>query len=425
MSNLKKLRVLDAHSNKISEIAQRCFGASNLLKVLRIDQNQISSLHDFAFANSSDLVLVNLTKNILTTLSSCSFAGVSRLLGLLLTFNQISHVEVNRINRLEIEFLKADPSFCCAVSPYVECSTTDLQIYDCTLLPGMGSAVCMWIVSSILFVMDSSSILLQIISFKKGLDKIGASGLPVAFVNFADFFLTASLCVLTAANVHFTNHFFMRSSQWQSGLLCHFIFASFFTFSLLSPLSLVFLSVSRLLIVVHPIDTKVKETKFVRNILIGILAFSVAISVTTTLISWTINSGIPVPLCFPFINNNSSLFTTIFDIDCYDLSKRVVSCYCCFVHQHVACIEEVPRKNQDIYVQRGIQQVLDHAIMSFCTVLCSFLDFKQYCFNCFQFCEDTLSQNFVCLGHCSAYSFTFFGSFLFVCFHNQQKNNLR
>ena len=83
-------------------------------------------------------------------------------------------------------------------------------------------------------------------------------------------------------------------------------------YQFVSPFLLSFLSISRLMVVVHPLDSSFKEANYVVKYLICIFAIITSVSIIITLIWIALFGVIPTNLCSPFIDPSQSvLFTKI------------------------------------------------------------------------------------------------------------------
>ena len=71
------------------------------------------------------------------------------------------------------------------------------------------------------------------------------------------------LGIIWIVNKFFKGKFSVYEENWRSSPLCYLAFVFNLDFSLLTPLMILLLSISRLMVVVKPVDTKFKQTRFV------------------------------------------------------------------------------------------------------------------------------------------------------------------
>ncbi len=190
--------------------------------------------------------------------------------------------------------------------------------------------------SGILAGVNLLSIFLQQQSFLKGLEKTGAYGTTVAAINTSDLSFAISFVMIWSGDLYFKGTFALQEETWRSGSMCHIIFGLFLKYSLLSPTLISFWSLSRLAVVLHPLDTKFKETKFVLQCTqIGFAVASFA-AIILTIFVWLLVSKIPTSLCSPFAdptNNITIIKAFIWTQAIFQLFAIIFICvvHCCLV----------------------------------------------------------------------------------------------
>ncbi len=371
VKNVKDIEVLDVHSNEIVEIEQGCFSKSHHIKMIRLDQNQISHIHSAPFPKNTSLAFLNLTDNQLTAVSRATFACASVILGLHLINNKMTDVDSSTLQGIQIIFVKADQGFCCVAAPHSMCSVESPNQSLCTLLPSIKSQTCLSNLAGLVLFLDTVSVILQVVSFRKGLEKSGGPGATVAFINMADLFCVFPLLSLVSVGQKYGSHFVLEKTAWKSGFFCHFIFAAISAFVLLSPLALLFLGVSRLLIVIHPLDTRVKEAKFVRYVFLAIFTLSVTLSIMLTLMVWIFNAGMPV-LCLPFLNCNNFLFSTIFSFLITILQLVTLVCSIILYIKMILALKQSQDKVKDSVSKQSSNKfmILQICVSLLCSLIC-------------------------------------------------------
>ena len=66
----------------------------------------------------------------------------------------------------------------------------------------------------------------------------------------------------------------MHDIKWRSGFLCYIVFGVNMDFHMVSPLLLSFMSISRLMIVSYPLDSKFKESTYVFEVFVFSIYFN-------------------------------------------------------------------------------------------------------------------------------------------------------
>ena len=101
--------------------------------------------------------------------------------------------------------------------------------------------------------------------------------------------------------------FSVKEHLWRSNLFCFFAFTVILLFTILTQILLLFLSLSRLMIVIYPVDTKFKQLKFVSRTLVFAFLISLFIAVLISSLYRFKDKYIPISLCLPFIDSSAKI----------------------------------------------------------------------------------------------------------------------
>ncbi len=306
------LLLLDASLNLVSMLEVNCFQTSFKLKKIQLGKNQISQIDQKAFSNLTSLLLLNLTDNCLSFLSKQMFASLSKIEILSLNRNSLAKIQRDVFNEIQLEILETDNHyFCCVLSSNTKCTAIFPWHISCAdLLPNNATKITFYSISSTLVIANILSVILQKVSFLKGFEKTGAFGTTVACVNVCDVICAVPLLSVWAADLHYLGQFYLHEGDWRSSPLCYFVYATTLAFCFLSPSTLSFLTMSRLMVVLHPIDTHFKETRFVLQYLISIFAVTSCIACGLTILAWFLIGKVPIDLCSPFIDPTDTVAMT-------------------------------------------------------------------------------------------------------------------
>ena len=177
---------------------------------------------------------------------------------------------------------------CTAFKPwYISC---------CDILPSLGMKVFYIIVSVVVFMLNILSIILQSISYQS--NKVFS--LIVMLINANDILCGLYLCNVWLVDIYFGDSFQVKEELWRSGILCLTAFTTVLFFTVLTECLLIILSLSRLMVVIYPLDSRFKETLFVAKILISDISVTLFLSVLATFIFNTIDNTIKISICLPF-----------------------------------------------------------------------------------------------------------------------------
>ncbi len=308
VSEMSTLIKLDVSANSIPVVRAGCFQSSCKLKFVSLALNKISFLDQNVFLNLSSLLVLNLTGNPISAISNGVFSELSEIVVFSFLNINMTHITSNLFDGIEMQHFQTDNYHLCCISPSQAECTTELPWYlSCSnLLANLGIQITFYIVSVVVLLLNIVSIILQRVSFVKGLEKTGAYGTTTASINIGDIVCAVPLFILWAADLYFKAPFMIKEEQWRSGVMCHLSFGFSIYFNLLSPLLLCFLSFSRLMVVVRPVDTNFKETVYVVKYIISIFFTCLILACGLTILTWVLLTSIPFILCSPFVDPTDS-----------------------------------------------------------------------------------------------------------------------
>ena len=99
----------------------------------------------------------------------------------------------------------------------------------------------------------------------------------------------------------------MKEELWRSGPVCFVAFGISLWFSILTQFVLIFLSLSRLMLVIHPIDTKFKGTNFVMQSAFLMYILSLCTALFVNVIFKFIYKNLTISLCLSFMDPTNSI----------------------------------------------------------------------------------------------------------------------
>ena len=145
--------------------------------------------------------------------------------------------------------------------------------------------------------MNSLSIVLQIISFKEN----KTFSLIVIATKFNDLICGLYLCNIWVSDIMLEGTYLIKEEIWKSHPLCFIVFFLILYFTFWGLFLLLFLSVSRLMVVLDPVDTKFKSFKLVTHYLACIFVFPIIIILIFIIFTQKENV-ISTSLCLPFVD---------------------------------------------------------------------------------------------------------------------------
>ncbi len=147
----------------------------------------------------------------------------------------------------------------------------------------------------------------------------------VASTNIMDLKCGVYLVILWVADLYFYRNFSVKEKYWRSHPICFTSFGILTNFSLLSPLLLCFVSLSRFMIVAHPIDPKYKKSKNIIIVIFCLLFICVLPSLVLTMQTYQTKSILPMSLCSPFVDPSDS-FTVVFVVTLTIVVEQCAAC---------------------------------------------------------------------------------------------------
>ena len=236
----------DASNNEVIRLTKHCFEHIIGLKIVNLQNNSIHEIHDNAFKFLPILNIVNLSNNLISKVES-SLLRNSLLLDLVNNPLVFLSPKIFYLARTEI-IVTNDYHVCCIAPSVISCNTFRPWYISCSnLLPSSTMTVALMIVVIFIFVLNISSIIGQLI-FKN----IQAINLVIIYVNSSDLVCAFMLIILLVTNYVYNETFVSFEKAWRSSIPCYTIFTFSILFSVMSAVSLFFISTCRLIIVMLP-----------------------------------------------------------------------------------------------------------------------------------------------------------------------------
>ena len=110
------------------------------------------------------------------------------------------------------------------------------------------------------------------------------------------------------ADQYFNDNFLVDEMEWRSSFMCVLSFSLALNFSILSPLSLSFLSVQRCVVIVFPLNAKYKNKQFAVKWLTSIFTVSISFTILICVLMKYLKLIIPLTTCTPFVDPTNSIY---------------------------------------------------------------------------------------------------------------------
>ena len=206
-----------------------------------------------------------------------------------------SHINIIITNIYHLCFISSDKTLCCAHKPwFISCSD---------ILPKLSMKVIYISVSILVISLNLISSLIYVLNSKPN----KPLSLPVISVNFSDVLCGIYLTSIWIADLAFKNKFIVKEESWRSGCMCFTAFGLLIWLTLSIQFVLIFVSLSRLMIIIHPVDKMFKRTGFVLKSVISFILFSFLCALSVTLLFSFSHGILPISLCLPFVDPTNSI----------------------------------------------------------------------------------------------------------------------
>ncbi len=307
--------------NNLRRIQNKCFSTLYQLQSLQINDNNISFIEDQAFCCLNGLYFLNLSNNPIHTLPD----------DMLFALNNIRMFNVNKVSfeRIHCKAVTSTNLIVTITSDFQLCCTTPNETI--CLVEAAWHKYCSPILQTVkiraLFILVSVAVICPtIISFLAHLAEKSFRpfySVTIMSINFDDFFCVAYLQIIWISDVVLNkNQFLLKEDTWEASHTCLVAFTLVLWFLLLSPVLLVFFSFSRLMVVLHPMDTRFKRTKFARSSVVVAYSCSYCVAMFISISFKLLSGDPPNSLCLPLQDPTNSFvavkificFVTIYNI---------------------------------------------------------------------------------------------------------------
>ncbi len=153
-----------------------------------------------------------------------------------------------------------DIRICCLTSPDTVCKTEMVWYFSCEeLFPNTGLKVSSWSVCNLTIVLNFISVVMHLVWRQRS----PSNTILIVGLNVAEMLQGAYLYIIAGADVTYGDTFAIEQYHWRSSTVCLLASTLALDFSLSSAAAQILLSLSRLMIVIHPVDTDFKRSNFV------------------------------------------------------------------------------------------------------------------------------------------------------------------
>ena len=300
-----KMVHLDLAFNYIHQLHKNCLVSLYLLQVLHINDNYVTFIQTSTFYNLSNLKFLNISNNPLVNLPEV-FLKHSLEMKLLHIVNiTLEKIHIDALSGMGINvIITTNYHICCIVLYETLCPTYKPWYISCSdLLPKDRMKVSFVLVSIFIFFLNFTSVYVHSFSI---ISNWAFSSIIIS-VNLNDMLYGIYLTFIWVADIFLADNFIVKEQWWRSSPLCLTAFGTILLYKLFTQFILIFLSLSRLMIVIHPINTLFKRLSFVvKSVVLGYTIFVLSVLLVVFTFKQR-NIALPMSLCLPFIDPTGSI----------------------------------------------------------------------------------------------------------------------
>ena len=200
--------------------------------------------------------------------------------------------------------IATDDSICCIAPTESRCFDRQPWYRSCARILQTKHMLYLYIsISMLLAILNISSLVLNILITKSG-KKV--SLVNVTFISFNHLLCAVYLSIIWIADLYFSESFLVKSKLWRSGSLCFAAFYIMILFTVFTQFLMILLSISRLMVVLHPMKTNFTRTSFVLKCISCVVFISFILSLLCMFIAKHTSKTLPTNICFPFVDPSKS-----------------------------------------------------------------------------------------------------------------------
>ena len=303
-----RLHILDLGMNSIVLVRRFCFKDVQILSVLLLNQNLIRYLYPYSFINTQSLKHLSLSNNPLTNFPSQLFYYSQFLKILSLRKITMQNIDPYAFVNLYVAHIDTDDyHFCCLLPQNSTCTLKMPWFVSCfDLLPDTKSKIAFMVIPFLIICLNILSIGIHINKSQ------GAFGTIVTSLNINYIFFAVYFKIIWISNEYFLGVFVVKEKNWRSSIFCFMAFLIYLWHTFLTQLLLIYLSLSRLFIIIKPLSTHFKYNSIVKRGLTLMFFISFVMCLITTLYVKETSEMLPYSFCHPFVDTTKSIMSIQF-----------------------------------------------------------------------------------------------------------------
>ena len=314
----KSIMLIDLSFNKIKFLYPQCFKPSSKMKYLALESNVIQSVNSSTFASLSNLTYLSLSHNPLSKFLAQSFPNLTQLSVLNLRNIFVNKIDSNallNLPNLQI-VLPSDFHICCATPSKTKCTEVVPWYLSCfDHLRNNKLKLCFTLISFIIIFVGVLSFAMHISFTRKQIVFL----VIVISINVNDVVFSSYFFAMWIADFTHDHRFVLHDVAWTSSAICFTAFSVSLVAILTSPVLLTLMSLTRLMVVIYPLDSAFLRYRFVTEVIVVSEMFCSVLAFCFTLLVKLLENMFPFSLCSPFVDPTHTIFL-----------MKVILWYCVF-----------------------------------------------------------------------------------------------
>ena len=346
ISPFKEILLIDLSFNSLRRIGRNCFVSHKVLKVLLLNNNKIEFIALFAITNLTNLLFFNLSNNPICNFPWTLLKYSQRISSFGAVNLNLTVINLNSRNEI-IKVIDTDSYHLCCVASYIVCLADRPWFAQCSyLLPSKTLDIVFILVSCLITFLNIESIVLHLLTWKA--NKVFS--VLVISLNVGNLVCASYFWIIWISNFIIEQRFLTTEETWKSFPICLLSFGCVLLFTFLNQLLQISLSLSRLMIVIHPLYTKFKNLDFILKLIFYIFIVSSFVTISVCIFLIATGANVTNNLCLPFIDPSDSILPikilTWFVVTTQSTTSMIIMLMHISIYNHKEQFSKILRKSE-------------------------------------------------------------------------------
>ncbi len=301
----KHLTFFNLSFTDLSSLKQNCFGMHSSLQHIVLENNCIKSVGSKSFHDLRNLQLVSLSRNPLTKIPR-NFMVKCPLVRLI-SFRKLNLIGVDppAFDSILSGVVDTDDyHVCCLTHRKLYCSAKRPWFVACEdLLSGTTKPVFFVGISLTIVVLN----IVSFITNTKACNSKITMSIMVLSTNICHCLYSVYLHIIWIGHFRLKGTFMVMEQIWRTSPSCFSAFGIILAYCVFNALLLFLLALSRLMVVVHPVDSQFKRVSYVSKLIASACLFASVFTLCLSLSVKFVQHTLPFSLCLPFVDPSNSV----------------------------------------------------------------------------------------------------------------------